>query len=414
MTDETDNAEWGIDRRTVLKSMGAVSAAGLVGLPVFSRRVAASAHTTETLYLTDSGGDNSGDFLGKLYAVDLDDTVSPPRADLTLLEEFTDSDFDQVDAIAASLDGATIYMVDKSSKHLGTYDVDSGSFTDEGVISGLPGGVVLATFSPAGDLLVASQADNTLYTIDLSEPTATEWVTVTGASIQGADLAYDADEMLYLYSSGEESLYTIDDDPESDTFGKATLVGGTGDFFTGLAVRDAGNGDLVGSNTTRDEIVVVDKDSGDQGTAYEMYFDGSRYAYGYGDMTVGALDLCMECDTEGLVAKFEFEYDDESESYTFILEDGSDEYVSFESFTSKDGEDNEPMSATFATEYCELYALVKSGQEFEVQPFEDIEESLTVERANDEKYAISFVAFYCTEEAAQEAADSFPSRGKGK
>lgn len=409
MTDQNETDEWGIDRRTVLKGVGAASVAGFVGVPAFSGSVAASSHTTETLYLTDSGGDNSGSFLGKLYSVNLDDSFSPPRANLTLLLDLTDSDFDQVDAIAASADGATVYMVDKNSKHLGIYDVTDDSFSDEGVISNLPGGVVLASYSPSGTLYVASQDDNTLYTVDPADPSATAFVTVSGADVQGADIAFDADGTLYLYSSRDQELYTVDYESSSGTFGEATLVGKTGDFFTGLAIRDAGEGDLVGSNTTRDEVVVVDKSSGAQGTAYEMYLDGSRYAYGYGDMTVGELDVCMECDVDGLLAKFEFEEDEVTESHTFLLEEGSDEFVSFESFTSKENEANEPMSVTFTTEYCELYALVKSGREFEVQSFADIDDSISVETANDEKYAISFVAFYCTEEAARDAADAFPS-----
>lgn len=144
--------------------------------------------------------------------------------------------------------------------------------------------------------------------------------------------------------------------------------------------------------------------------AYEtgsLDFDGLAVPYGF------ACEDCVECDADGLVAKFEFEWDEDSETYTFLLEEGSDEFVSFDEFTSKLGEENEPMTATFGTEYCDLYALVKSGQEFEVQSFEDVDGSVVVETANDERFAISFVAFYCTEEAAEAAEESFPSRGRG-
>ena len=72
------------------------------------------------------------------------------------------------------------------------------------------------------------------------------------------------------------------------------------------------------------------------------------------------------------------------------------------------------MTVDFATDYCELYVLVKSGQEFEVQSFEDIDGGITVETANDGKYAISFVQFFCTEQAALDARDAFPSKGKGR
>jgi sugar lactone lactonase YvrE len=407
-----------MNRRNVLRTVGVMGAVGTFGLPAFSGSVAASSHVTETLYLTDSGGDNAGNFLGKLYSVDLDDSFSPPRANLTLLEEFPDAYFDQVDAIAASADGTTVYMVDKNSKHLGTYDVASDSFDDEGVISGLPGGVVLASYSPSGTLYVASQDDNTLYTVDPTGPSATAFVTVSGADVQGADIAFDADGTLYLYSSSDQELYTVDYDSSSGTFGNATFVGATGDFFTGLAIRDAGDGDLVGSNTTRDEVVVVDKSTGAQGTAYEMYLDGSRYAYGFGDMTVGALDVCDECTSEDLLAKYEFacveEVDGECVDYDFVFEKGDDTLVTYEpgSFMSKDGEAFEPVSATFDTDYCSVWAVVKAGQEIKVQELVADDGEVTAEYVA--PYAISFVAFYCTEEAAEAAADAFPSNGKGK
>lgn len=399
--------------------------AGLVGVPAFSGSAVATSHTSETLYLTDSGGDNAGNFLGKLFSVDLDDSVSPPRANLTLLTEFTDSDFGQTDAIAASPDGTTVYMVDKTSKHLGTYDVSSGSFTDVGEISGLPGGVVLAAYSPGGTLYVASQDDNKLYTIDPSDLTATEFVTVSGADVQGADIVFDAAGTLYLYSSGQETLYTVDYTSGSATFGQATEVGVTGDFFTGLAVRAAGTGDLVGSNTTRDEIVVVDKGDGSQGTAYEMYFDGSRYAYGYGDMTVGALETaktCVDCTSGDALAKYEFECvatDEEGDciEWDFVLEDDSDEYITYTSgsFTSKEDEMYEPISATFETEYCSLYALVKAGPvtSFGSVSFDgsEVTVSLTDEFVNEKNgkyYAISYVEFYCPETCVDFKAQGMP------
>lgn len=404
-----------VPRRDVLRAIGLGAVVGAAGIRMTSGSVAASSHVTETLYLTDSGGDNGGSFLTKLYQVDLD--TGTGRANLTLLEELTNSNFDQVDAIAASLDGTTVYMVDKNSKHLGVYDVTGDTFTDEGVITGLPDGVVLASFAPTGELMVASQNDNTLYTVDLSGPTATAFVTVTGADVQGADIAFDADEVLFLYSSGSQELFTIDYDSTSPTFGQATLVGATGDFFTGLAVRGAGNGDLVGSNTTRDEIVVVDKATGAQGAAFEMYLDEARYAYGFGDMSVGALDVetCTVCDSDELLAKYEYEYEvDEVTGEvlvdTFTLKESTDDF----SFVRYLGDAGEPMEATFDTEFCSVCAVVKSGQEFEVQCFDDLDGSVTVEAANDEKYAISFVAFFCDEEAANTFVASFPSKGRGR
>lgn len=130
-------------------------------------------------------------------------------------------------------------------------------------------------------------------------------------------------------------------------------------------------------------------------------------------------DTCMECSGD-LLVKYEFECvetddDDECVAWDFVPEGSGDDNITYTagSFTSKEDESFEPMSVTFETDYCNLYVLVKSGQELEVQSFEDIVESITVETANDEKYAISFVAIYCDLEDAEAAYDEWSSKGGG-
>jgi hypothetical protein len=146
-----------------------------------------------------------------------------------------------------------------------------------------------------------------------------------------------------------------------------------------------------------------------------------------GETLVGLLSricepTCEDCETDGRLAKYEFDCVDTDEegdcvAYDFVLEGGDGSLVSYEpgSFESKDGESFEPVSATFGTEYCTLYAVVKAGREIEVQEVTAGNGSVTV--AYVAPYAISFVEFYCTEAEAQAAADAFPGgkggRGKG-
>jgi hypothetical protein len=125
---------------------------------------------------------------------------------------------------------------------------------------------------------------------------------------------------------------------------------------------------------------------------------------------------CAECDVDGRLAKYEFAcvetVDDECVDYDFVLESGDGSLVSYtaDSFESKDGELFEPMSATFGTEYCTLYAVVKAGRDTTVQ--EVVAEDGVVTVTAPDKFALSFVEFYCEEDAATAAADSFPG-GKG-
>jgi len=405
-------------RRNVLRGAGAVGAFSVFGVPAFASTARASSHAVETLYLSNSLGDGTTD----LFTVDLDSV--PGEAVLTPVTSVS-GNFSNVDAIAATPDGETVVFVDRNSAHVGEYDVSADSFTDLGQVAGLPKLTVLAAYGLDGELYVASNATNALYTIDTSvtPPAASVVGTITGATVNGADIVFDSTGTLFLHSNAGDTLYTIDyQNPNNDDIA-ATVVGtAAGSSLTGLAVRNAGQGDLVGSSRADDAIVVLDKTNGSRTATYDMTLNGSAYEYLNGDMTVGVLvdDTCVDCtDVDGV--KYEFECVDwnsegECTKMDFVLEDEGDDGITYVpgSFTSKDGETYEPMTVDFATDYCDLYVLVKSGQEFEVKSFEDNEVTITVETANDEKYAISFVQFFCTEQAANEALEAFPSRGKGR
>ena len=54
----------------------------------------------------------------------------------------------------------------------------------------------------------------------------------------------------------------------------------------------------------------------------------------------------------------------------------------------------------------------EAGRELDVQEPVADEGEVTAEYVD--PYAIGFVAFYCTGEAAQEAADAYPSNGRGR
>lgn len=403
-----------INRRDVLKSAAVVGAVSMFGVPTaLARPAGATSHTVETLYLS-SSEPVSGGQQTRLFTVALDSTSM--QADLTELYVTTDPDFQRVDAIAASLDGTIVYLVDRDSSHLGSYDVGADTFTDHGAISGLPGLTVLAAFSPTGELYVASNSTNKLYTVDFSgSPVATEVVTISGATVNGADIAFDADEVLYLHSNSNDTLYTVDYDSSSATFGQATAVGSdTNVSLTGLAVRDSGNGALVGSSRTKDAVVVFDKSTGVAGDEYAMHIGATPYDYLNGDMSVGALDVdvCIECAFDGTY-KFEYVYDEETQVDGFVLEGTGFDDIVFASYVSKTGEDHEPISVTFDSDICadSLVATVKAGQVVEtvdVTSSGDGTFTVSIEgndafvnEKNGQPFAISNVVFECVDDAQQ-------------
>ncbi|WP_336023153.1 YncE family protein [Halobellus salinisoli] len=242
----------------------------------------------ERLYLVDSGTDPT-----TLFEVTLDDGSG--EAELTELlgpgDYGGDGDFDQTDAIAATPNGDEILFYDKESGNLGTYDIDGDTFTDQGPISGDPGGIVLAGYSPSGTLWAASQDTDELYTVDPSGPSATSQGD-TGIDLSGADLVFSSDGTMYIWTANTDAdgLYKVDD-PSTDPTAEpvdSNNIGEKDERITGLAVLDAGTGNLVGSDRDNDEIVVIDRTDGSITDTYEMTLDSESYDYDFGDMTSGA------------------------------------------------------------------------------------------------------------------------------
>lgn len=234
----------------------------------------------------------------------------------------------------------------------------------------------------------------------------------------GDGAAPPADDTTFAYgtfeytggSTGGENGIAGESGELSETTAVATAIKGAGRrlIAVGIGENVAGFDDYLQDEiaSTPGDFVAV-QDASDLGTELRTLISE-------------VCDECADCSVDGQLAKYEFacvETDPatgECLAYDFVPDGDTDDNVAYAagSFTSKDGETYEPMTVTFETGYCDLYALVKSGRELEVQSFEGTDGSVTVETANDGRFAISFVAFYCTEDAATEALEQFPSRGR--
>lgn len=419
-----------IARRDVLKTVGLGIGLSAVGTTWMSRPVrAATGSVGEVLYLVDNPNPFGGS-TSVLYSVELVNG-SAPVANLTKLGELADTEFTYVSShIACTPDGSTIYAVNEGQAfgpgiRLGAWDVDSGTFSDVGPISGVDGNARLtqAAISPDGKLYLIDVVNDKLYEIQdyASNPSASSGLDVT-VPLEGGDIVFDNEGTLYCYSLAPNKLLVID-----PATGEVTEQLGEGlQSFTGLAIRDAGEGLLVGSRNKSsspnpNSVIELDPADGSVDTVYAMKLDGNDFAHTFGDMSVGPLaPVCVECTEDGLLAKYEYacvETDPETGecvAYDFVFEKGDDNLVSYAgSYEEMDGEAFEPESATFETEFCSVWQVVKAGQEFVVQEL-TADGGVVTATNGDSKYAISFVAFFCTEGAATHFAESFPSNGRGR
>jgi hypothetical protein len=173
----------------------------------------------------------------------------------------------------------------------------SRPFTYVGQIQGLgSNGIVMAAFSPEGDLMVANQLGNTIYRVNPST------LAVTGSwgvdiNLDGADIAYNAAGELFIYTNDRAFSTTNGDERGLYRITLGALAGGVGTatavrvgprpealFFTGLAFRAAGTGNLVMSNAVNDVIQEVNPATGAFGTTYPFYLNGTPYDHQFGDM----------------------------------------------------------------------------------------------------------------------------------
>ena len=263
-----------------------------------------------TLYLTDSRSSSEDSLLFEV--VPDDDGL------LALLQPLVELDgYVQVDALASTIDGSQLYFIEAQTGDLGVYDVEMGSVTPIGPVTldGVPVGpaLVLAAFSADGALVVANNNDDGLYTVDTGNGVATRLGTIvdigTGFDVDvlGADLAFGSDGTLYLWSNSTTSrgLWELEFPVGEDGIVDAVFVGeDSAAFFTGMAVRDGGAGDLVVSARPSDgvpsSIDQISRTDASLVATFVMYLDedadgqpdsAEPYVYSFGDMTIG--ELCV-------------------------------------------------------------------------------------------------------------------------
>jgi len=261
---------------------------------------------TEVLYLVDDVVGTSDPSI--LYKVELVGGTTP-KAVLTESKELTG--FNECQAIACDPDDPQhlIYAIDRGSgiATLGVYNVYNDYWENLGHITTSPGSlnitaVVLAAFSPDGRLFIGCQESDEIYEVNTDTLKATSYgklmVGTTSLVLAGGDFAFDSDGNLYTWKNSGSLYFT-----SYGAFEPGNMAtehrGGATDYFTGLAIRENGSGDLVGSKTNpSNEIVVINKTNGAPIDNYPMYLSTDLeniHPYNYGDMTAGPIFKYVIC-----------------------------------------------------------------------------------------------------------------------
>jgi len=258
----------------------------LYGIGLFAAALFPLVVGAETLYLNNTGLVDADDNpFSELLVVEIDAVAGTANA-----TTLTTMEMAFADAFACSGDDSKCYVHDKydavanpTGGAFGVYNVIDDTFTVIGDLVDIDGEmmrqVIGAAFQPGPDgvLHVASQVDDTIYTVDVETAVATAIgrVLVEGTEsyvdFDGADIVFTADGSFYAWTNranlpdAPNGLYQI---TLPDSVGDATGVYlGLGDDgqspdshkFTGLAVRENGLGNVVGSNRF-DELHEQDAD----------------------------------------------------------------------------------------------------------------------------------------------------------
>ncbi len=202
--------------------------------------------------------------------------------------------------IAFNADDNLIYAVAKADGSYRTLDpnVDSPLFGETQYLSETLAGIVTATFSPDGKLLVGSDNTHIIYSIEVSDNSVSIYDGY--APINGGDLAYDSEGMLYLATKTGSNLYQVYPDDVMDD----QVIGNVPNSVTGMALSSSEQ--LLLSHNNASSLKVRNLDGSDPGIEYPLLLNGDGVSLNAGDMASGCSTFVDE--NEGDCAAFNTYY----------------------------------------------------------------------------------------------------------
>jgi len=196
--------------------------------------------------------------------------------------------------IALNEEDGMIYAVSKADGSYRMFDPDLGTFGAVQMLDTEVSEIVGAAFNADGKLLILSQSENAIYSVDLGSNEVTVFDSYSPSL--GGDIDFGSDGALYLATrEGGGTFYiAIPDEIASDI-----LVGDVPQLVTGVA--DTEDENLIFSHRDATTLMVREYD-GTPGTPYDITLDGESFMTFNGDLASGCADERMfdnPCDEEG-------------------------------------------------------------------------------------------------------------------
>jgi hypothetical protein len=218
-----------------------------------------------SVYISDAASNGS-----TIYRADLDHDSE--TAEMTELKSV-----DYPAHIAYNEINGLIYLINSSNGSFQTLvaevDGELGAVT---ALSTPASQSVTAVFNAEGKLLIGSQADGKIYSVDAESGMRSDYA---DSDISGGDLAYDSNQNLYLATRSGGRLQLIMAGFENMTVGYVPTS------VTGLALSEDGN--FLASANGNTSLITRTPGGDDAGKNYALSLDGDTFTLGNGDMASG-------------------------------------------------------------------------------------------------------------------------------
>lgn len=389
MSNQHSDDGWSLDRRTLLRSTAAASAAGVVGLPAFSGGAVAQ-----------DGGLDIACELDVMCAVDASGSLDSD--DVGLIQSGVNGFVDELEASSGDIRVGSLQFAGGDITRLNGLQAP-GDLTvtvdDPGGDTPMPGALDIADQILYNDAGQRDDADKLIVLFTDGGPNyETKWSDPINysVSLNGSDYDAPRDQTTDWSAVGGNDVYD-NDNPQNGRVSEGEM-----DETAGVAgsIRDVS----VGGGATEIAAIYIDLANDltnamtsdaistytDLPTYLENYIASSSELFLKGESAEDIASLgsdladtletncCDEC-PEGLYYKYEWVEDEEVEdgcAGEFVVYDGDDSEV--ESVEGLDlvsvacDDDGEPVEACFETDYCGVEAVVKAGSGYEVSTYGEL------------------------------------------